>query len=216
MGWFTEIHTDCKNKLAEELRKKGHDVAVEYRAGPGAIFDVYDKSNGTAYEVLTAKYEKSAHEQEEMLFSKLFRYSLVCKKLVFVLAGFEDVDIPHFHNMRLAHWHWRYAWPGWAGRLKPAYKKEFHDGVDPLIYTHRFYHRLKALAPIKEWTGEKRRKRHPFPIPPKILAANKRWGLPVNTLKGLWRDWRLQWIWKLEKILPKWERLFKKSKKKGR
>lgn len=62
---------------------------------------------------------------------------------------------------------------------------------------------MKSIAPLKEWTKEKRRDHKALPEFDKL---NKKLGLPKNFLIAVWRDWRLNYVWKLEKVLPKWER----------
>lgn len=204
---YKELHKAAKEFIIKRLKKKGHKVSTEYRAGTKrryVIFDVYDHTTDTAYEVLTAKIVVSAHEQPEAFVAKMFRYLLHCKNLRFILASFDTEEIPMFHTMGIEHWHIHDSW--WRiGKLKGFVR---HTGSSARTVARQIYKAMIKFAPLKEWTQENRRKRHKYPMPPRLDKLTAKLGLPKNFLKGMWRDWRLNWVWKLEKILPAWAKKY--------
>ncbi|MEM4389587.1 MAG: hypothetical protein QXG98_02910 [Candidatus Micrarchaeia archaeon] len=203
MGWYTELHERVKAELAAELRAAGHIVRSEFRTD-GCIFDVWDATTKTAYEVLTAKIVRSSHERDEAIIAKLFRYVLHCRALVFVVASYGEEDIELFHHLGMGHWHRKYSW---SGQLE---SKSWHAGATPLNIAKRIYRALTALAPLTEWTAGKRRRRHKYPLPPALARATKKYGLPPHFMQGLWRDWHLQWVLQLERLLPKWKKVLER------
>ena len=57
---YRELHTAAERALIERLRRAGHFVLPEARKDHDVIFDVYDATTDTAWEVLTAKFFRSA------------------------------------------------------------------------------------------------------------------------------------------------------------
>lgn len=194
--FYREIHKDAQHRLAAELRANGHDIAVEFRLD-GCIFDVYDKTTGIGYEVLTAKFQKSAHEQDEAIVAKMLRYLLRVKELEFVVATADGEDLGYLHDMGIRHWHYSYGWMSGFDR------RYFHKGAKASTVARRIIRAMQSIAPLREWAREKRRDHGALP---EFERLNKRLGLPENFLIGMWRDWRLNWVWRLEKELPKWAR----------
>jgi len=195
------IHEKAEDYIVEELKKKGYKAVKQQRVKNGNIFDVYEPQTKTAYEVLTAKIIRSAHEQDEAIIAKMFRYLLYAKHLKFYLASFNHEEIEMFHNLGLEHWHLEFNWDG------ELIGKSYHKGKTAEEIAKKIFKLLVSYAPLREWTREKRRKQHPAPEEFKKLT--KKYGLPEHFLIGLWRDWRLQWVWKLEKVLPKWVKRLK-------
>ncbi len=200
------------HKKAEEYlkRKLDHQIKLEYRKDhkKPAIFDVYDKKKDVAYEILTAKIIKSSHEHEEAILSKLFRYLIKCPRLKFYLVSYGEEEIELFHNLNLEHWH---LFCDWEGNIE---KEVYHKGKSALEIAKFIYKILISLAPLSEWIKEGRRKKHSSKE--EFEKLTEKYKLPKNFLIGLWRDWHLDWVWKLEKALPKWEKLYIKDRKNGR
>lgn len=203
---YKSIHQKTEEFIKSQLEKKGYkDVLLEHRVKDGVIFDVWNLATNTVYEVLTAKIVRSAHEQDEAIISKLFRYLLFAKRVKFYLASYNHEEIEMFHNLGIEHWHVNFDWQG------HIIKTIYHPGKRAQVIARKIYNLLVSWAPIKEWTFEKRRKKHPAPEEFKRLTT--KYSLPEHFLIGLWRDWRLNWVWKLEKILPKWKERREKIKK---
>jgi len=206
---YKELHKAVEEFLLKRLSRAGHEVYVEYRAGSKrnyVIFDVYDATTNTAYEILTAKFWRSAHEQPESFFAKIYRYLLYCDNIRFVIASFDpEGEIDFFHRMRIEHWHIHNHWWSFSGKVS-GWRR--HPGKSAKAVAIAVLKAMLKFAPLPEWTSEKRRARHPRPIPNEIIQLTEKLGLPKNFLKGLWRDWHLQWVWKLEKVLPKFARKY--------
>lgn len=200
---YETIHRKTEQYIAQKLKKQGYKkVLIESRIKKDTcIFDVYNQDTDTAYEVLTAKIVRSAHEQDEAIISKMFRYLLHCLRLKFYLASYNHEEIEMFHDLRLEHWHLNFDWSD------NIIKTTYHKGKKAEAIACKIFNLLIGYAPLKEWTREKRRKKHPKPE--EFEKLTKEYGLPEHFLVGLWRDWRLMWVWKLEKILPKWVKRFK-------
>lgn len=109
--FYREIHSDAQQRILKELKEKGHAAEIEFRKG-GCIFDVFDKTDNVGYEVVTAKFWRSAHEQDEAIVAKMLRYLLVCRGLNFVVATANEEDLDYLHSMGIAHWHYSYSWMG--------------------------------------------------------------------------------------------------------
>ncbi|MEM4282589.1 MAG: hypothetical protein QXU88_01165 [Candidatus Woesearchaeota archaeon] len=207
MSWYKELHDKAKEKLAAELKAKGHSVVVEARRHKEVIFDVYDSTTGTAYEILTAKIVRSGHEQDEALLAKIFRYLLDARTLKFYIASYDHRELDFFHKMALEHWHYDFNF--WGGLRE----KRYHKGITAARAAQKIISAMKKVAPILEWCRPRRRAAHikNAEAEKKIVTLTEKLGLPKNFLKGLWRDWRLLWVWKLEKLLPQWEVAMKKK-----
>lgn len=211
MGWYDVLHDKAKEWLAERLREKGHSVVLEQRMNHEVIFDVYDRTEQTAWEVLTAKIVRSSHEQDEAIIAKIFRYLLWVKNLKFLLVSYDHEELDFFHTMGIEHWH--LSSTSW---WKPSFGKLFyHRGKNPKEVAVRLVREMLKFAGLEEWVGKQRGKAHrKQPIPQQFDKLTKALGLPKNFLKGMWRDWRLMWVWKLEKILPVFvKRIMKKPVK---
>lgn len=209
---YKELHAAGEDLLIKRLTAQGHKVQRELRRDHEAIFDVYDATTDTAWEVLTAKYVRSAHEQDEAIIAKIFRYLLHCKNVKFLIVSFDHGEIEMFHSLGLEHWH---AHNGWWSFRRPEKLKgwKYHRGSSARVVARRIYREMTKFAPLKEWTAENRRKRHKYPLPPELDKITERLGLPKNFLKGMYRDWRLAWVWKLEKILPLWAKKYGRPRK---
>lgn len=194
---YADLHRAAEEHVLKKLKKRGHKAELEFHAND-SIFDVYDKTTDTVYEILTAKIVVSAHEQPEAIITKIFKYLLHCRDLVFYLASYDHEEIDLFHSLGMAHWHLIYDWDN---QLQRSF---FHKGKKPKTIAKKIYRLLVSFAPLTEWIREGRRKKHP--VPKEFGRLTKRVGLPQHFLQGLWRDWRLNWVWKLEKILPKWRK----------
>jgi len=197
---YRELHTAAERALIERLRRAGHFVLPEARKDHDVIFDVYDATTDTAWEVLTAKFFRSAHEQDEAVIAKIFRYLMWCRRLNFLVVSVDDEDLPLLHNLGLEHWHCYGSW--WSGEVSGW---RYHRGKSAREIVKAIYAALVRFAPIAEWCRERRRAAHPkAAVEKEFDRITRALGLPKNFLIGLWRDWRLQWVWKLEKILPRW------------
>jgi len=205
MAWYKEIHEQAKEFIAERLRQKGEKVEVEARLDHEVQFDVFDETNKVAYEVLTAKFFRSSHEKDEAIIAKIFRYLLHCRELRFVIASYNHEEIEFFHNARIRHWHIHFgSW--WHPRIEK--KIYYHPGVKPKTFAKRLFRAMLKIAPLREWISEGRARKHrKQPLPDEFSVIRQRFGLPENFLKGLWRDWRLQWVLRLERCLGKWKSL---------
>ncbi|MEM3075725.1 MAG: hypothetical protein QW590_02790 [Candidatus Bilamarchaeaceae archaeon] len=198
---YRALHTQGERWLLHKLRAEGHDVNLEVRKNNDVIFDVYDETEGTAWEVLTAKFFKSAHEQDEAIIAKIFRYLLHCKQLRFLVVSVNSEEIKLLHKIGLEHWHIYGDY--WSEGLCGF---EYHKGTSSLDIAKKIYKALVGYAPIHEWCRKGRRKYHPKAEVEKDFARITRaLGLPKNFLIGLWRDWHLVWVWKLENALRKWK-----------
>jgi len=190
---YRELHQEAEEFLVRKLKRMGHEVEREVRQDSFCIFDVYDKTTDTAWEILTAKIIKPSHEHEEGILTKLFRYLLYCRDLRFLVVGLWDEDLPALHRLKLRHWHLR------DKRLV------YHPGLPARRIAERVLKAMLEIAPIEEWTREGRRKDHPKKaVEERFRELTQKLGLPKNFLLGLWRDWRLNWVWKLEEVLPRW------------
>lgn len=200
MSWYAKIHEKTEQLIVAMLKSRGHAVAREVRRHREVIFDVYDSTTGTAYEVLTAKIVRSSHEQDEAILAKIFRYLLEARSLKFWIASYNHEELEMFHSMGLEHWHVEYDW---FGRMK---RKYYHRGKTAARAASDIIRAMQRIAPLVEWCRPRRRAAHMRATEKEkqIATATKRLGLPKNFLKGIWRDWLLLWCWKLEKILPQW------------
>jgi len=198
---YRELHAAAEDELVELLKRKGHVAVKEYRTKYG-IFDVYDKTANTCWEVVTAKIIPSGHEQKEAIVAKIFRYMLVVPKVKFLIASYDHEDLDYFHTMKLEHWHVHDGW--WGGQLGKLY---YHKGQSAEKLAHKIYAAMVAFAPLKEWLRPKRRAAHPN-RKSDVQKINDALGLPHNFLLGIWKDWRLAWVWKLEKVLPLWAKKY--------
>ncbi|MEM5798608.1 MAG: hypothetical protein QXP39_00990 [Candidatus Aenigmatarchaeota archaeon] len=199
---YKELHAAAEDFLVKRLTAQGHDVEKEKARNHDVLFDVYDVSTDTAWEVLTAKIVRSAHEQDEAIIAKIFRYLLFVKNLKFLIVSFGHEEIEMFHRLGLEHWHLHNHW--WhIGELKGW---SYHRGKSAREIANRIFKVMTNYAPISEWCREGRRKEHPkADVAEDFERMTNELGLPKNFLIGLWRDWRLNWVWKLENILPKWK-----------
>ena len=206
MSWYAKIHEKTEELVVAQLRAAGHSAAREVRRHREVIFDVYDATTGIAYEVLTAKIVRSGHEQDEAILAKIFRYLLEARALKFWLASYDHEELRMFHDVGVEHWHVEYDW---FGRPK---RKYYHKGKTAARIASEIIRAMQQIAPLAEWCRPRRRAAHMRDAKAEraIAAATARLGLPKNFLKGIWRDWRLLWVWKLEKILPQWERAMAK------
>jgi len=201
---YKELHAQAERWIAEQLEKMGHEVEIELAIDHEVLFDVHDKSTETAYEVLTAKFFRSGHEQDEMIIYKLFHYLLICPRLKIYVVSFErGQELELLHRLGLEHWH---LWSG--GWLSPEIRgSSYHRGRSAAQVVGGIYKALLRFAPLEEWTKKGRRAGHPKKgVEGKFAALTEKLGLPKNFLIGLWRDWRLLWVWRLEYILPLWQR----------
>jgi hypothetical protein len=194
--FYREIHKDAQKRIAEELIEKGHEAKIEYRK-QGVIFDVYDLTTDEGYEVLTAKFQRSAHEQDEVVIAKMLRYLLRCKQLHFIVACVDNEDLDYLHNMQIEHWHYSYSW---LGGFRQRYR---HSGKSAKTIAKRITAAMKRIAPLGEWCKEGRRDHKKIP---QFEKLTKKLGLPKNFLIGIWRDWHLNWVWKLERELQRWNK----------
>ena len=201
MGWYDELHGVAEDWIVAKLKLMDHAVQKELGRDREVIFDVFDSSTNTAYEVLTAKIIRSAHEQDEAIIAKAFRYLLEVPRLRFYLASYDHEEMEIFHKLGMEHWHLD---ADWNARIT---KSHYHRGKPAHTVIRRIFDAMRAYAPIKEWIRPKRRKAH-TPFPHELEELNARLGLPKNFLKGIWRDWRLAWVLRLEKVLPAWERRY--------
>jgi len=198
---YRTLHAEAEEKLLSYLWAKKHKAVKEYRTKYG-IFDVYDITDSCCWEVLTAKIIRSGHEQDEAIIAKIFRYMLFAPKIRFLLVSYDHEELEMFHRMKIEHWHIHNGW--WSGRLGEIY---YHKGKPAYKIAHEIYEAMISIAPLTEWTKEKRRAKHPD-RKTEVQETNDRLGLPKNFLLGLWRDWRLAWVWRLEKVLPKWAKRY--------
>ncbi|MEM7814726.1 MAG: hypothetical protein QXF55_00075 [Candidatus Aenigmatarchaeota archaeon] len=200
MGWYSKLHEATEKLIVEQLKKRGHSASREVRRHREVIFDVYDATTGTAYEVLTAKIVRSGHEQDEAILAKIFRYLLEARSLKFWIASYNHEELEMFHRMGIEHWHAEYDWFG-----RPR-RKCHHRGKSAARAASDIIRTMQRIAPLAEWCRPRRRAAHMKDVKAEkaIAVATARLGLPKNFLKGIWRDWRLLWVWKLEKLLPQW------------
>ncbi len=200
---YKELHTAAEEFLVKRLTSQGHKVEREKAIDHEVMFDVWDSTEGTAWEVLTAKIVRSSHEQDEAIITKIFRYLLIAKNLKFLIVSFDHDELEMFHKLGLEHWHLHNHW--WAiGKLKGL---SYHRGRTARQIANRIFKAMTSYAPLTEWTRERRRRDHPkAAVVRDFERITKELGLPKNFLIGMWRDWRLAWVWKLEKILPYWAR----------
>jgi hypothetical protein len=201
---YKELHAEAERWIAAQLRRKGHRVEIERAVNHEVLFDVYDRSTKTAYEVLTAKFFRSGHEQDEMILYKFFHYLMVCPRLkVYVVSYERGQELEMLHNLGLQHWHlWSGGW--FDTEIRGS---SYHRGSSVARVVDRIYKAMLSFAPLREWTREGRRAKHPKKdVEVEFTKITKQLGLPKNFLIGLWRDWRLLWVWRLEYILPLWQR----------
>jgi len=200
---YKELHQAAEDWIVNYLKKKGHKVKKEAAKDHEVLFDVWDKTDNTAYEVLTAKIVRSGHEQDEMILYKIFHYLLICPRLRFYLVSFNHEELKMFHELGLEHWHlWSRGW------LSTDVKgTSYHKGKSALQVANRIYRAMIKFVPLKEWCTEGRRKNHPkADVEKEFAKLTKQIGLPKNFLIGMWRDWRLLWVWRLEYVLPMWKK----------
>jgi len=184
--------------MVEKLRKLGHDVSREHACNHEVIFDIYDKTTDTAYEILTAKIIRSTYEKDEAIIAKIFSYLLHCKNLIFVLVSYNHEELEIFHKLKLEHIHLECNWNN------EIIAEKYHKGFTAREIAKRILKLLKSIAPIDEWISEDRRKKH-SKMPEEFEKLTKKYGLPENFLKGLWKDWHLAWVLRMEKALLKWK-----------
>jgi hypothetical protein len=198
---YAELHKAAEEFILKKLRSQGHKVEREVGKDHDVVFDVYDATTDTAWEILTAKIVRSSHEQDEAIIGKIFRYLLQCKNLKFLIVSFDHEELEVFHNLKLEHWHIHNGW--WSlGELKGW---KYHKGKTAKQIADKIFEAMIKFAPLKEWTKEGRRKDHPKEsVAADFDKITTKLGLPKNFLIGLWRDYRLMWVWKLEQILPEW------------
>jgi hypothetical protein len=204
---YKELHNRAEQLLVQILTKKGHKVERQKAINHEVLFDVWDATQRTAWEVLTAKIVRSSHEQDEAIITKIFRYLLIAKRLKFLIVSFDHNELEMFHSLGLEHWHTHNHW--WhTGQLSAL---KYHKGKTARQIANRIFKAMINYAPLSEWTREGRRKDHPKTekIASDFERISKKIGLPKNFLIGMWRDYRLMWCWKLEKILPIWAKRFK-------
>jgi hypothetical protein len=208
MTWYKELHAKGEDAIIAKHNAAGEEAWREFRKD-GCIFDVYVPERDLAYEVLTAKWARSAHEQDEAIIAKLFRYLLHCSAVRLVLVSYDHEDLDYLHAMRIEHVHREYSWA--TGRLLREVR---HHGKRPKTVLLAVLRWMARFAPLKEWYDPKRRKRHPRGQHRELFARiSERFGLPGNFLYGIWRDWRLAWVWHLEQDLPEWQRRLKRLSK---
>jgi len=209
---YKELHAAGEELLFKRLTARGHKVQKEFRRNHEVIFDIYDATTDTAWEVLTAKYVRSAHEQDEAIIAKIFRYLLHCKNVKFLIVSFDHAEIEMFHRLGLEHWHAHNGW--WSFRRSEKLRGwKYHKGKSARRIANEIYRSMIKFAPLAEWTREKRRKDHPKEeVAKEFEKITEQLGLPKNFLIGMWRDWRLMWVWKLEKVLPLWAKKYSKLK----
>lgn len=194
---YRDLHTAGEDKIASYLRRKGHHALKEHRTAHG-VLDVYDSTEDVCWEVVTAKIVRSSHEQDEAIVAKIFRYTLVAPQVRFLVVSYGHDELEFFHRMGVEHWHSHNGWTETTlGRLHR------HGGKSATQAAHDIYGAMLRLAPLSEWVAEDRRARHPDRSAA-VQAVNDELGLPRDFLLGLWRDWRLNWVWKLEGLLPEW------------
>jgi hypothetical protein len=195
---YRALHAVAEEKLLEMLRQRGHVAFREYRT-KNCIFDVYDETENTCWEVLTVKFVRSSHEKDEAILAKIFCYTMVVPRIKFLLVSYDHEELEMFHKVGIEHWHVHNGWMGFGGLGKIYY----HRGQTAHRIAHKIYDAMKAYAPIREWTRPRRRKAHSEVA--KVQKINDRLGLPHNFLTAIWRDYRVMWAWRLERILSKWE-----------
>lgn len=201
MPLYAQLHRRGEDDIVKAHNAAGEEAWREFRRD-GCIFDVYVPERDLAYEVLTAKWERSAHEQDEAIIAKLFRYLLHCSTVRLVLVSYDHEDLDYLHSMRIAHTHREHSWA--TGRFIREFRHPGKPAKPVLMAVLRW---MAKFAPLKEWYDPKRRKRHLRGQHRETFAkASKALGLPENFLYGIWRDWKLKWVWNMEKDLPKWER----------
>jgi hypothetical protein len=200
---YKELHKAGEEWIVRWLKAKGHKVLQEAALNHEVVFDVYDATTSTAYEVLTAKIVRSGHEQDEMILYKLFHYLLLVPRLRFYIVSFGKDELEVFHSLHLEHWH-LYS-KGW---LKTELRGPiYHKGKSALEVANAIYKAMVNYAPLHEWIAKDRRHKHPKAAVEKDFARlTAQLGLPKNFLIGMWRDWRLLWVWRLEYILKLWKK----------
>ncbi|MEM2478700.1 MAG: hypothetical protein QXE64_01220 [Candidatus Pacearchaeota archaeon] len=202
---YRELHAKAEDWIFEKLKAKGHKVLKEAAKNHEVVFDVYDASTDTAYEVLTAKFFRSAHEQDEMIIYKIFHYLLLVRRLRFYIVSYDRQELELFHRLGLEHWH--LSSEGLFN--KKVGNLIYHRGKSALQIANKIFNALVKFAPLEEWIKKGRRnapghKKSDVARP--FVALTKKLGLPKNFFIGLWRDWRLLWVWRLEYLLPLWPR----------
>ena len=198
MGWYNVLHSKAEEFLASKIKDLGHEVALEQRKNTEVIFDVYDVTANEAWEVLTAKIVRSSHEKDEAIIEKIFRYLLWVEKLKFLIVSYNHEELEIFHKLEIEHWHLNSK--SWT---RPEFRNMFyHRGQSAKAIAIKIAKALLDFAPMKEWISKDRRKKHKK-VPKELLELNKKLNLPNNFLKGVWRDWRLMWVWKFEKSFPR-------------
>lgn len=206
---YKELHRAAEEFLIQRLQKKGHKVSREHAVDHKVLFDVYDATENTAWEVLTAKIVRSGHEQDEAILAKIFRYMMHVPNVKFLLVSFDHEELQMFHDLKLEHWHAHDGWWSFGGpeSLKRLY---YHRGKTAAQVARDIFNAMVGYAPLKEWIKKGRRKYHPkASVAADFEQITKKLGLPKNFLIGMYRDWRLQWVWKLEQILPLWAEKYK-------
>lgn len=194
---YRDLHAAGEDKIVRYLRHQGHEALKEHRT-PHGVLDVYDQTGNECWEVVTAKIVRSSHEQDEALVAKVFHYMLVAPYVKFLVVSYGHDELVFLHNLGVEHWH---AHNGWGQSLLGRLHR--HGGKQATQTAHEVYQAMIRLAPLSEWVSEDRRVRHPDRSAA-VQSINDRLGLPKNFLLGLWRDWHLNWVWKLERILPEW------------
>lgn len=204
---YRELHARAEQLILNRLRRARHKALLEHRIAD-CVFDVYDATTDTVYEILTAKFERSSHESDEAILAKLFKYALHSRAIRLVIVSYDHQELDMLHRMAIAHEHIDFRW--WSGSLI-GYRR--HRGASPHTVVKRVLKILKSVAPLSEWYDEKRRQRHPRGQMDKTFEQlTARYGLPPNFLKGLWRDWRLKWVMQMEHVLPLYEELDRSQK----
>jgi hypothetical protein len=202
---YTELHRAAEEFILKKLRARGHEAERQVARDRDVIFDVYDATTDTAWEVQTAKIVRSSHEQDEAIITKIFRYLLFCQDVKFIIASFDHDELELFHRLGLEHWHLHDSW--W--RLERLRGWIYHRGKTARQVAMLIFSEMTQFAPLSEWVREGRRADHPKARVAKAFETmTDKLGLPKNFLVGMWRDWRLMWVWKLEQILPEWARRF--------
>ena len=201
---YRKLHAEAQKWIVAQLKARGHRAEMEFAVDHEVLFDVYDRSTKTAYEVLTAKFVRSGHEQDEMILYKFFHYLMVCPRLkVYVVSFDREQELEMLHRLGLEHWHlWSGGW--FDNKIRGS---GHHKGRSVAAVVDRIYKAMLRSAPLEEWTKKGRRAGHPRKgVEKEFERSTKRLGLPKNFLIGLWRDWRLLWVWRLEYLLPLWQR----------